>query len=60
VDLILIMTFSTTKDTTFALNAQALGLKNATNILVRLSMVVVKQTSLKLALQLVIINATVR
>jgi hypothetical protein len=54
------MTFSTTKDTTFALNAQALGSKNATNILVKQSMVVARQTSPKRALQLVIINATVR
>jgi len=54
------VTFSMTKDTTFALNAQALGSKNATNILVRLSIMVVKQISLKRALQLVIINATVR
>jgi hypothetical protein len=54
------VTFSTTKDTTFALNAQALGSKNATNILVKQSIKVVRQISLKLALQLVIINATVR
>lgn len=60
VDLIVTTTLNTIMGKTFALHVKAPGLKNVTNILVRLLIKVASQHSLKPALQWVIINATAR